>query len=158
MLRTRPSSSCGMMATGVVYPHRYLRLRCQCANCVDEMSGRPRLDPDQVPQNVQAVDHMQVGNYGPAVSVERYPLYRHLYLQVFAFGMHLYGLQHRPRRNGNRHGADLSRISFDMVGAIRESPLQHRLIQQKDFYPAVWLVRYYGTGEALGWGAVVWAR
>ena len=46
-----------------VYPHRYLRLRCQCANCVDEMSGRPRLDPDQVPQNVQAVDHMQVGNY-----------------------------------------------------------------------------------------------
>ncbi len=46
-----------------VYPHRYLRLRCQCANCVDEMSGRPRLDPDQVAQDVRAVDHMQVGNY-----------------------------------------------------------------------------------------------
>ena len=46
-----------------VYPHRYLRLRCQCASCVDEMSGRPRLDPDQVPQDLHAVDHMQVGNY-----------------------------------------------------------------------------------------------
>ena len=46
-----------------VYPHRYLRLRCQCASCVDEMSGRPRLDPDSVPQDVRAIDHMQVGNY-----------------------------------------------------------------------------------------------
>lgn len=45
------------------YPHRYLRLRCPCASCVDEWSGRPRLDPDQVPQDVHAVDHMQVGNY-----------------------------------------------------------------------------------------------
>ena len=45
------------------YPHRYLRLRCQCANCVDEMSGNPRLDPDTVPQDVRAVDQMPVGNY-----------------------------------------------------------------------------------------------
>ncbi len=46
------------------YPHRYLRLRCPCASCVDEMTGRPRLDPEQVPQGVRAIDHMQVGNYG----------------------------------------------------------------------------------------------
>ena len=46
-----------------VYPHRFLRLRCQCASCVDEMSGRPRLDPERVPQDVRAVDQMQVGNY-----------------------------------------------------------------------------------------------
>lgn len=45
------------------YPHRFLRLRCPCASCVDEMSGRPRLDPDSVPQEVKAVDHMAVGNY-----------------------------------------------------------------------------------------------
>ena len=45
------------------YPHRYLRLRCPCASCVDEMSGKPRLDPDQVPEDVRAVDQMQVGNY-----------------------------------------------------------------------------------------------
>ena len=46
-----------------IYPHRFLRLRCHCANCVEEMTGKPRLDPDQVPQNVTAVDQMQVGNY-----------------------------------------------------------------------------------------------
>lgn len=46
-----------------VYPHRMLRLRCPCASCVDEMTGRPRLDPDTVPEDVRAVDHMPVGNY-----------------------------------------------------------------------------------------------
>ncbi|HIN06641.1 MAG TPA: DUF971 domain-containing protein [Dehalococcoidia bacterium] len=45
------------------YPHRFLRLRCPCASCVDEMTGRPRLDPDTVPQDVSALDQMQVGNY-----------------------------------------------------------------------------------------------
>ena len=45
------------------YPHRFLRLRCQCASCVDEMSGNPRLDPDSVPQDVRAVDQLSVGNY-----------------------------------------------------------------------------------------------
>ena len=46
-----------------IYPHRMLRLRCQCASCVEEMTGRPRLDPDTVPGDVQAVDQMPVGNY-----------------------------------------------------------------------------------------------
>ena len=45
------------------YPHRLLRLRCQCAHCVDEMSGQPRLDPDSIPGDVRPVDQMQVGNY-----------------------------------------------------------------------------------------------
>ena len=45
------------------YPHRYLRLKCPCASCVDEMTGRPRLDPASVPQEVIAIDHMKVGNY-----------------------------------------------------------------------------------------------
>ena len=45
------------------YPHRFLRLRCPCANCVDEMTGNPRLDPDTVPQDVKAIDNMPVGNY-----------------------------------------------------------------------------------------------
>ena len=45
------------------FPHRYLRLRCQCANCVDEMSGNPRLDPESVPEDVKAVDNLPVGNY-----------------------------------------------------------------------------------------------
>ena len=46
-----------------VYPHRFLRLRCPCAHCIDEMTRAPRLDPEMVPQDVHAVDHMIVGNY-----------------------------------------------------------------------------------------------
>ena len=46
------------------FPHRYLRLRCPCAKCVDEMSGKRTLDPDTVPQDVKAVDQMPVGKYG----------------------------------------------------------------------------------------------
>ena len=46
------------------YAHRYLRLRCPCASCVEEMTGKPILDPDSVPANVKAIDHIPVGNYG----------------------------------------------------------------------------------------------
>ena len=46
-----------------VYPHRMLRLRCQCASCVEEMTGRPRLDPSTVPGDVKALDQMPIGNY-----------------------------------------------------------------------------------------------
>ena len=46
------------------FPHRYLRLRCPCANCIDEMSGKRTLDPDTVPKDVRAVDQMPVGKYG----------------------------------------------------------------------------------------------
>ncbi len=46
-----------------IYPYRFLRLRCPCAHCIDEWTRAPRLDPDTVPADVQAVDHMLVGNY-----------------------------------------------------------------------------------------------
>ena len=46
-----------------VYSHRFLRLRCPCAHCIDEWTRAPRLDPDTVPQDIQAVEYMQVGNY-----------------------------------------------------------------------------------------------
>ena len=46
-----------------VYSHRFLRLRCQCAHCIDEWTRAPCLDPEQVPGDVQALDHMPVGNY-----------------------------------------------------------------------------------------------
>ena len=46
------------------YGHRFLRLRCPCASCVDEMTGRLTLDEDSIPKDVKAVDQLPVGNYG----------------------------------------------------------------------------------------------
>lgn len=46
-----------------VFPARALRLRCPCAGCVDEMSGRPVLVPATVPDNVAADAVELVGGY-----------------------------------------------------------------------------------------------
>lgn len=46
-----------------VYPVRLLRLNCRCANCVEEMSGRPMLDPASVPADVKPVVINPVGRY-----------------------------------------------------------------------------------------------
>ena len=46
-----------------IYSHRVLRLKCPCAQCVDEMTHELRLDPDTVPMDVRAEDHLVVGNY-----------------------------------------------------------------------------------------------
>ena len=50
-----------------VYDVRRLRLACPCANCVDEMTGKPRLDPASVPAGVAPVNIRSVGNYAIAI-------------------------------------------------------------------------------------------
>lgn len=42
---------------------RYLRLHCPCAGCVEEMSGRPLLRPESVPEDVYPLEIRYVGRY-----------------------------------------------------------------------------------------------
>ena len=46
------------------FPARALRLACPCAGCVEEMSGRPLLNPATVPANIQPVSLALAGAYG----------------------------------------------------------------------------------------------
>jgi DUF971 family protein len=45
------------------YEPRYLRLECRCAGCIDEMTGRPILDPRTVPEDVHPLAIRYVGRY-----------------------------------------------------------------------------------------------
>jgi ATP-binding protein involved in chromosome partitioning len=51
-----------------LHPARALRLACRCAHCVDEVTGRPLLDPGRVPEGV-TIKAMEVqGNYGVQIA------------------------------------------------------------------------------------------
>ncbi len=50
------------------YPARDLRLACRCAACIEEMTGRPLLDPASVPEEVAPRSITLVGSYAIQIS------------------------------------------------------------------------------------------
>lgn len=46
-----------------VYPARFLRLKCACAGCVQEMTGVDLLDPGKIPSDVHPLKIELVGRY-----------------------------------------------------------------------------------------------
>ena len=50
------------------HPPSELRVSCRCAHCVEEMTGRPLLDPNRVPRDL-SIQNMEVaGNYGVRIA------------------------------------------------------------------------------------------
>lgn len=45
------------------YEAKYLRINCSCAECVEEWTNRPLLDPATVPMDIRIEDHIPVGKY-----------------------------------------------------------------------------------------------
>lgn len=45
------------------YPSKHLRINCACAQCVEEWTNRKLLNPASVPEDIQALDYMEVGRY-----------------------------------------------------------------------------------------------
>lgn len=50
------------------YDLRALRLACPCARCVDEISGRPLLDPASVPRDIVPREIHSVGSYAVGIA------------------------------------------------------------------------------------------
>ena len=45
------------------YSFRLLRQHCPCAGCVDEWTGRPRINPDSIPLDLEGRKVEAVGGY-----------------------------------------------------------------------------------------------
>jgi ATP-binding protein involved in chromosome partitioning len=45
-----------------------LRKKCPCAMCIDEMSGKPILDPNTIKDDIKPVTIDSVGRYGMSIN------------------------------------------------------------------------------------------
>jgi len=51
----------------IVFPYRMLRLACRCAHCEDEITHERRLRAESVPEDIIAVDVLEIGRYGAQI-------------------------------------------------------------------------------------------
>ncbi len=47
---------------------RDLRLLCNCAFCVHEVSGQKLIEPDSIPEDIRVTDMELIGNYGVRIT------------------------------------------------------------------------------------------
>jgi ATP-binding protein involved in chromosome partitioning len=50
------------------YPARYLRSRCRCAECIEEMTGRKLLDDAAIPSDLRCEQIELVGGYAVSIA------------------------------------------------------------------------------------------
>lgn len=51
-----------------VYPFRDLRMKCLCANCVDEWTRENLVDPARIPMDIKPLSAHYVGTYALGIS------------------------------------------------------------------------------------------
>jgi DUF971 family protein len=45
------------------YDNKYLRISCSCAECIEEWTRRPLLNPASIAANIKVEDYLMVGKY-----------------------------------------------------------------------------------------------
>jgi Mrp family chromosome partitioning ATPase/DUF971 family protein len=48
--------------------NKILRAACRCAHCMDEMTGNPLLNPNDIPEDIDLKEMTRLGNYGVSLS------------------------------------------------------------------------------------------
>lgn len=51
-----------------VFNLKKLRVACPCALCVDELTGKPLLDPNTIPEDISIINLRSIGRYAVGIT------------------------------------------------------------------------------------------